>query len=156
MILHMLPLLIASMAVQAPAPKIGAHGPSVPGEIVRALFADHFKHEMGFTKVSVAHKAKWLTPEFLKLLNAELDKPGNPDEVPNIDGDPFTNSQEYPRRFLVGIAEIRGELTRIPVTFTGNGRRKTVAVKLRNTSEGWRVDDLVYEDGKTLRSMLGK
>lgn len=127
-----------------------------PVGVVRDLFADHLKHDMGFTRASVARKAKWLSADFLKQLNAELDKPGNPDEVPNIDGDPFTDSQEYPKRFVVGKSEIRGEVTRIPVIFTGNGRRRTVAVRLRKTPDGWRVDDLVYEDGRTLRGLLGK
>ena len=141
-----------------PVALLGAPSPPSPGPaaVVRSLFADHFKHDMGFTKASVARKARWLSAEFLKQLDVELDMPRNPDEVPNIDGDPFTDSQEYPKRFVVGKGEIRGEATRIPVIFTGNGRRRTVAVKLRKTTDGWRVDDLVYEDGKTLRSRLGK
>ena len=80
-----------------------ASSPAGPAVVVRALFADHFKHDMGFTK-----------------------------------------------------AEIRGDVTRIPVIFTGNGYRRTVAVKLRNPPEGWRVDDLIFEDGRTFRSLLGK
>lgn len=147
-----LALLIIPPALQT-APPSAVAGPAA---VVRAMFADHFKHDMGFTKASVARKSRWLSAEFLKQLNAELNRPPNPDEAPAIDGDPFTNSQEYPRRFVVGKAEIRGDATRIPVTFTGNGGRRTVAVKLRNTPEGWRVDDLVYEDGKTLRGLLGK
>ena len=142
--------------MQANAPTTTPPSSAGPADTVHALFADHLKHDMGFTKASVARKAKWLSPDFLRQLNAELDRPGNPDEAPNINGDPFTDSQEYPKRFVVGKAEIRGVATRIPVTFTGNGRRRTVAVKLRNTPDGWRVDDLVYEDGKTLRGMLGK
>ena len=149
MALCVLPFLLASLTASLPAPK-------APVEIVRALFSDHFKNDMGFTKASVARKAKWLSPDLLARLNAELARPGNPEEVPAIDGDPFTDSQECPRRFKVGKAEIVGDITRIPVIFTGNGRRKTVAVELRKTSEGWRVDDLVYEGGATLRGLLGK
>ncbi len=151
MTLPLLPLLVATLTSLAPVVK-----PETPVSVVRYLLTDHFKHDMGFTKASVARKAKWLTADFLKQLNAELDKPSNPDEVPAIDGDPFTDSQEYPKRFVVGNSEIRGDVTRIPVIFTGNGRRRTVAAKLRKTPAGWRVDDLVYEDGRTLRGLLGK
>ena len=133
-----------------------ASSPAGPAVVVRALFADHFKHDMGFTKASVARKARWLSTDFLNLINAELDRPRSSDEVPKIGGDPFTDSQEYPKRFVVGKAEIRGDVTRIPVIFTGNGRRRTVAVKMRKTPEGWRVDDLIFEDGRTLRSLLRK
>ena len=137
---------------------LGAYGPSAvgPATVVQALFSDHFKHERGFTKASVARKAKWLSTDFLNLLNVELDRRANPNEAPTIDGDPFTDSQEYPKRFVVGKAEIRGDVTRIPVIFTGNGHRRTIAVRLLETTDGWRVDDLFYEDGKTLRSRLGK
>ncbi len=117
---------------------------------------DHFRHGMGFTKASVARKAKWLSVDLLHQLNAELDRPKDPALVPNINGDPFTDSQEFPKRFVVGKAEIRGDVTRIPVIFIGNGHRRTVAARLRKTSEGWRLDDLVYEDGRTLRGTLGK
>lgn len=149
--IYVLPFLVASVAAPGPAA-----AQKWPADVVRSLFADHFRHGMGFTKASVARKARWLSPDLLAKLNAELAKPNNPDEVPNINGDPFTDSQEYPKRFAVGKAEINGDATRIPVVFTGNGRRRTVAVKLRNTPEGWLVDDLIYEDGSTLRSLLGK
>lgn len=152
MIHFVLPFLLATVAVRPPAP---AHQ-KWPAEVARALYADHLKHDMGFSKASVARKAKWLSPDLLAKLNAELARPANPDEVPAINGDPFTDSQEYPKRFVVGKAEIIGDATRIPVVLTGNGRRRTVAVKLRNTPDGWRVDDLIYEDGSSLRSLLGK
>ena len=153
---YMLLPLIAPMAMQATAPKIQAPVPGGPVEVVRALFADHFKHAMGFTKASVARKAKWLSPDLLARLNAELVRPGNPDEVPNIDGDPFTDSQEYPKRFVVGKAANDGDLTRVPVSFSGDGREQTVVAVLRKSAEGWCVDDLAYQDGKTLRGLLGK
>jgi len=156
MTLFLLPILIAPIALQVSAPKVTAPIPEGPVEVVRALFADHFKHTMGFTKASVARKAKWLSTDLLARLNAELARPGNPDEVPNIDGDPFTDSQEYPTRFVVGKALNEADLTRVPVTFSGNGRKQTVVALLRKSGEGWCVDDLAYQDGKTLRGLLGR
>lgn len=152
----LLPALLTLVAAQASAPKAMAPVPDGPVEVVRALFSDHFNHAMGFTKASVARKTKWLSPELVARLNAELSRPGNPDEVPNINGDPFTDSQEYPKRFVVGKAMNEAELTRVPVTFGGNGRQRTVVALLRKSSEGWRVDDLAYQDGTTLRGSLGK
>ena len=152
----LLPSLVAPVALQATAPKVMAPVPEGPVEVVRALFEDHFKHEMGFTKTSVARKKRWLSPDLLARLNAELDRPGNPDEVPNINGDPFTDSQEYPKRFVVGKALNEVDLTRVPVTFSGDGGKQTVVALLRISGGGWCVDDLAYQDGKTLRGMLGK
>lgn len=148
--------LVAPVSLQAQVSKVIAPVPEGPVEVVRALFADHFKHTMGFTKASLARKSKWLSPDLLARLNAELARPGNPDEVPNIDGDPFTDSQEYPKHFVVGKAMNEGGLTRVPVTFSGNGPKQMVVALLRKTGGSWSVDDLAYQDGKTLRGQLGK
>lgn len=150
MITILLPLASISLLAVPVPPQVA------PAEVVRALFSDHFKHSMGFSKASVARKAKWLSADFLKQLNQELDRPSNPDEGPNIDGDPFTDSQEYPTRFQVGKATAEGALIRVPVLTSGNGRRHTIVAVLRDEPDGWRVDDLVYEEGKTLRNLLGK
>ncbi len=153
MVQLILPLISLSL-LAAPAPKA-----ATPEAVVRALFADHFSHGMGFTKASVSRKARWLTTGFQKQLNAELDKPASPDEAPTINGDPFTDSQEYPTRFVVGKAVrtgLAGPALKVSVTFKGNGRHRIVVALLMETPDGWRVDDLGYEDGKTLRSLLGK
>lgn len=149
MLSALVPVVSITLAV-APAPS------PEPAAVVRALFADHFKHEMGFTKASVARKAKWLTADFLQRLNTELERPSSPDEVPNIDGDPFTDSQEYPTKFTVGKPSTVGGAAKVPVTLTGNGRRTTIFAILHHGQDGWQVDDIVYQDGRTLRSYLGQ
>ncbi len=143
---------LAAITVLVPSPQ----PEKSPERLVQSLFSNHFKHGMGFTKASVSRKAKWLSEDFLKQLRQELNHPASPDEVPNIDGDPFTDSQEYPTRFKVGKAEIKGDSARVPVVLSGNGRKRTVVAILNQTTEGWRVDDLAYEEGKTLRAELGR
>jgi hypothetical protein len=50
----------------------------------------------------VGAKRAWLAPELLDLCKAYFKKPVPADDVPEIDGDPFTDSQEYPKLFRVG------------------------------------------------------
>ena len=57
---------------------------------------------MGFSEASVRERSAWLAPELVDLCHAYFQKPVHPDEVPDVDGDPFTDSQEYPKSFSVG------------------------------------------------------
>jgi hypothetical protein len=76
--------------------------PAPPTRVVAAFYRYHFTHDMAFTPTSVGVKRAWLAPELLDLCKAYFKKPVPADDVPEIDGDPFTDSQEYPKLFRVG------------------------------------------------------
>ena len=125
-----------------------------PQAVVQALFADHFMTDMAFTPASAARKRNWLTPDLNKEIDAYFAKPTKPDEVPPIDGDPFTNSQDYPSGFAVGAAMSEGEKASVPVVLTTGAEKQTVTVQLVRQSGAWLIDDLAYEDGTTFRGLL--
>ena len=75
---------------------------STPAEIVQELLVMHFTHDMGFTRESVARKRGFLSTDLQARIARYLAAPGSPDEAPAINGDPFTDSQEYPDRFRLG------------------------------------------------------
>jgi len=135
----------AAAAVALPAP---------PAATVQALLQRHFSEDMGFTPASVARKAQWLTPALQQRLAAGFAKPVPDDEVPDIDGDPFTNSQDSPRGFHVERARVQADHADVPVRFSGNGSRQRVHFLLRLAQGAWRIDDMAYEDGSTLRGLL--
>jgi len=121
----------------------------------QACMQAHFAGDMGFTPATVARKAACLSPGLQQDIAAYFARPAAPDEVPAIDGDPFTNSQEYPRRFRVGPARLRGERAEVPVTLSGHGRHERLTLLLRRDPAGaWRIDDLRYADGSALRALL--
>ena len=76
------------------------------------------------------------------------------DEVPPINGDPFTYSQEYPSRFTLGRPGADAAQAVVPVSFSDGSRTRRVDYVLRRDGGGWRVDDLRYDDGGTLRGLL--
>ncbi|MEQ1626154.1 MAG: hypothetical protein ABL965_02085 [Nitrospira sp.] len=76
------------------------------------------------------------------------------DEVPVINGDPFTNSKEYPTGFTVGAVLCVGSRATVPVRFDEGGRYKIVEYRLQLSGTTWRVDDLHYPDGATFRGLL--
>ena len=74
--------------------------------------------------------------------------------VPPINGDPFTNTQEYPTTFQVGEAVMDGVRANVPVVMTIGPTRRTVRAQVVRQGSGWLVDDLIYEDGSTFRALL--
>jgi hypothetical protein len=125
-----------------------------PQAVVQALLQRHFKQDMGFTPSSVARKAEWLTADLQKHIAAGFAKPTPPGDAPDIDGDPFTNSQDPPNRFKVEAARITDMRAEVPVRFSGNGHSQRVHFVLRLEQGTWRVDDLAYADGSRLRQLL--
>ncbi len=129
--------------------------PSTPAATVRAFYAFHFAHDMAFTPESVRAKADWLAPDLLSLCESYFERPTSPDEVPPIDGDPFTNSQEYPKRFRVGAARVSGEAAWVPVRLEwSRGRPRSVTAHLVRIAGRWRVWDVRFAEGASLRRLL--
>src|SRR6266536_1398959 len=68
---------------------------------VRAFYKFHFSHDQTFTPKTLVRRRKWLTPELYDLLRYELERDTPKDEPPEIEGDPFTDSQEGPTSFRI-------------------------------------------------------
>lgn len=128
--------------------------PKPPFVVVQQFFQAHFAHDMAFTEASVREKQQWLTEDLSKKLLAELKKPVPKGEVPNIDGDPFTDSQEYPKSFKLTHSDVKGDKALVTVDFLWPDDRTTVQVALLKTAKGWLIDDIVYEKDVTLRTLL--
>lgn len=125
-----------------------------PEAVVQRLLAQHMTRDMGFTAGSVQPKRQFLSPALGALIAAYFERAVPEDEPPPISGDPITNSQEYPSRFTLGRAVIRGASARVPVVFSDGSRQRPVEVLLRRAGGRWLVDDLRYEDGSTFRELL--
>jgi hypothetical protein len=94
------------------------------------------------------------TPDLLALCRAYFAAPSPADEPPEIDGDPFTDSQEYPTSFRVGAAAIAGDTALVPVTFSWTGGDHRVVTVVLVARGRWRIADVRYERGETLREEL--
>lgn len=140
---------LTSSAKARPAPP---H--ATPQAVVKKLYADHFAHDMGFTVKTVARKRNWLMPDLYRQIDAYFHRPSSPDKAPSINGDPFTDTQEYPTTFSVGVATTEAHNATVSVIMTFGADKRTVRVLLGRHASGWLVDDLVYEDGTTFRALL--
>lgn len=127
---------------------------AAPQAIVQALLQRHMHDDMGYTPASVARKAEWLTPDLRKHIAAGFAKPVPEGDAPDIDGDPFTNSQDPPTRFKLEAVKMQGSRAEVPVRFSGNGGHERVRFLMKLEQGAWQVDDLAYSDGSSLRKLL--
>ncbi len=125
-----------------------------PVAIVRAFYTYHFAHDMAFTEASVRAKSEWLAPELVDRCQAYFRKPVRRDEVPDVDGDPFTDSQEYPKSFSVGQPRISETMVRVPVALSWPDRHRTIRVQLKLLQGSWRITDITYGGVRSLRALL--
>jgi hypothetical protein len=76
-------------------------------------------------------------------------------EVGAIDGDPLYNAQDMDiKKFAIGKPSYGDGKARVNVTFENFGQKKTIVFILINGRTGWRINDLDYSDGDTLRGYL--
>jgi hypothetical protein len=128
--------------------------PDGPHAVVQELLLEHMTGDMGFTPELVRPKRRLLSPELNALVNAYFARTMPENEPPPINGDPFTNSQEYPTGFRFGDVVSEDSSARVTVAFVHVGRTRPVTVLLRRVTGAWLIDDLIYEDGMTFRALL--
>ncbi len=133
----------------------GALAPQdAPEARVQALLEQHFAGDMGFLADGAAAKAAWLTSELQARIDAYFARGWPDDEVPPINGDPFTDSQEYPTRFAVQAARIEGDVAEVPVRFADAYAGRELLYRLRREAGGWRIDDIDYGRGEHFSGLL--
>src|SRR4030095_1630570 len=134
---------------------------------VRSFYTFHLAHNKDFTLRNIQQRKRFLTPELYGLLVGEIKRQAayskaHPDEPPEFEGDPLTNSQEYPDSFRVGKADGTGELVKVTVTLqwsprTSRGRdKRDIAVEMTRSGQAWLINDVVSKDGTSLRADLKK
>ena len=110
---------------------------------------------MAFTAKEIKNRSSWLSPDLLKACKSYFALPENPDEVPAVDGDPFTGSQEYPDIFLVGYPTIMETSARVLVTFTWkDGHSTNGMVVLIQVKGKWLIDDVKFPEQGSMRELL--
>lgn len=143
--------MLPALVQQSPAPDPDL---ALARAVTAACYGDHLKRQPAFDLRAVRAKRRWFTAGLLAALHKELQRPADPGEAPFINGDPFTNAQEPVASRRVGEARRVGDGVEVPVFLKGDGFVREVRALLRREAAGWRIDDLRYEDGGTLRGLL--
>jgi hypothetical protein len=125
-----------------------------PEHTVQRLLERHFAGDMGFDRAAVARHSEFLSASLQRAIADYFAQSRPADEPPPINGDPITDSQEYPVLFSVRGATLTDARATVPVRYDDGRRRREVRFVLTRAVDGWRVDDLQYEYGGTLREAL--
>lgn len=102
---------------------------------------------------------RYFDAALLKLyLNDKREAKG---EVGRLDGDPLYNAQDFEiRDFSVSAPEMiggpsrTGTETRVTVHFKNLGKPTRLIYVLSRTADGWRISDIRYDDGSSLKKIL--
>ena len=92
---------------------------------------------------------KELTALFLKDAECQKREQG----VCNLDFDPIYDAQDFEKTTNLQITAVAGQPDLFKVTFTNLGTR-TLVYKLTNTPSGWRISDIKYAEGPSLKETL--
>lgn len=129
--------------------------PAVPeATAVQALLEAHFAGDMAFDRTRTSQKRAMLSPTLWLDMQAYFARPVPADEPPAINGDPFTNAQEYPTRFAVTDVQAEGAMSRVRVVFRDAYRVTNVWYVMERINNEWLLHDIEYDDATTLRSLL--
>ena len=126
-----------------------------------SFYRYHFAHDRGFARANVVQRRRWLSSELYRLLLNEFSREAvfrkaHPDEVPFMTGDPFTDTQEHPDTFAVGVAVMSGNTARVPVTFGRRGvaEKRTLQIELRKQGGRWLIHDVRRDGDAGLLNLL--
>jgi len=134
---------------------------------VNAFYRFHISHNKDFTARNIQLRRRFFTAQFYQVLVDEIKRQAaynkaHPDEVPDYDGDPLTNSQQYPDSFRVGKQVMDGNRARVTVslmwsarTSRGKDKRDIIAVAVKAAS-GWLIDDIINDEGSSVRAEFTK
>jgi hypothetical protein len=76
-------------------------------------------------------------------------------EVGRLDGDPLYNAQDIQIKNLsISAPEMAGGETRVTVHFKNIDKPTHVIYALSRTADGWRISDIRYDDGSSLKKIL--
>ena len=127
-----------------------------PNALVASLYQAH-NHKRGpfFQTRSRARLYQYFEKDLADLIWKDADTSRKKNEVGVIDGDPLYDAQDMEiKNFSIGKAKSEGGNASVDVNFENFGQTKTITFFLVNGKTGWRSHDIVYGEGRTLRSQF--
>jgi hypothetical protein len=76
-------------------------------------------------------------------------------EVGKLDFDPLYDAQDFEiKDFSVALVAQQKDSAEVVASFKNMGTSEKIVFLLSNTSQGWRITDIKYSDGRTLKGIL--
>jgi hypothetical protein len=130
---------------------ISIAGDLSPKDVVAQLYQAHnSKHD---PLDETALLGRYFDAALLKLYLK--DKQEAKGEVGRLDGDPLYNAQDMEiKDFSVSAPEMVGGEARVTVNFKNLGKPTRVVYMLSRTANSWKISDIRYDDGSSLKKIL--
>ena len=151
----MLRYLLAAMLAMMAAGARGDSPNDSPQALLRALYQVHDEGAGPLLRSEGRSQRRVFFTESLALaLEGEIDRP-DPEELGNLDFDPFYNAQETDLGAMdIAVAKVSGNATVALVRFANGGDPIEIAYRVILDGQAWRIDDIEYGEGRTLRKTL--
>ena len=130
---------------------ISSAGDLSPKDLVAQFYQAHrSKHD---PLDETALLGRYFDPALLKLYLKDRREANG--EVGRLDGDPLYNAQDMEIKDLsVSAPEMTGGEARVTVNFKNFGKPTRVVYMLGRTANGWKISDIRYDDGSSLKKIL--
>jgi hypothetical protein len=96
-----------------------------------------------------------ITASLMALIDADSKRAARRKDVPDLDGDPFVDAQDWEISGLTVDAQEQGASAVAKVAFTNAGQKTAITLNLIKTAGTWRIDDFTGPSG-SVRKLLSK
>ena len=129
--------------------------PSAKAFVEAIYVAYQGKDANGFALDTDAAVRRTFAPKLARLIIDDRRKAAG--EIGAIGSDPFIDAQDWEIGAVdVTVHDIAAGKARATVAFTSLSRPTTVVLDLVRLRQGWRISDIAWGDGRTLRGLLEK
>jgi hypothetical protein len=140
-------LLLATLLTAA----IAAATDLTPKDLIAQLYQAHRSSHDPLVETQLL--GRYFDAPLLKLYLR--DKREAKGEVGRLDGDPLYNAQDIQiSNFLISPPETAGGEAQVTVRFKNIGKPTRIVYVLTHTAAAWKISDIRYDDGSSLRKIL--
>lgn len=144
-------LLLAMIAL----PAVAASPNDSPQDLMRELYRVHDQGNGPLLDPAGGQQRRiFFTESLAAALDEELNR-ADPEELGKLDFDPFYNAQETELGDLdFAVAKVSGNATVAIARFSNYGDPVEISYRVVDDGRGWRIDDIDFGEGRTLRKIL--
>ena len=147
-------ILLLLLSAASVSPQTKGVGKNAPNDLVAELYRQHnAKHSPFFQTKSRALVYKYFVKDLADMI--WKDAVQSKGEVGKLDGDPLYDAQDMDiKYFAIGKPTVDGAKAQVHVTFENFGEKKDFVFSLVKGVSGWRIDNIEYGEGRSLRGYL--
>lgn len=138
---------VLGLAAVVASPGLVRAAAATPLSFLAAIYDQYGPGKNGIPLDDEAALKRWFTPSLAELMQHDRATAEQNDDIPELDGDPFVDAQDWEITDLSVKAEDLGSGKAAGhVSFKNFDETRTIDLDLVQTPAGWRVDDIHWGD----------